>query len=425
MGEDENSTRYLRREIDTLLDEVMPYFPAIALEGAKGVGKTQTAFQRVEHVLQFDAPGMSDLVAADPSIVNSRQGSVLIDEWQKYPPVWDIVRRAVDTGAPAGAFLLTGSAYPPHGAGIHSGAGRIDTVRMRPFAMQERSLAATKVRISDIFGGTQRNVEAEEIAVGAAEYAEEICRSGFPGIMDLPPRLRAMRLNSYVERLATHEFEELGQRIRDPQSVIRWLTAYAAGSSRTDSYQSILDRATPGEADKPARKTTQGYRRLLEQLMILEPLPAWDPLQAGFPALIRSPKHHLCDPGLAATLLGATSTSLISGDPAQSELFAQLFESFVLLSARVAAETLGAKTWHLRARKGEREVDILVEDMEKRIVGIEVKVSPEVRDDDVAHLHWLREHLGPKWAGGMVVHAGSHLYRRADGIWVVPLAALG
>jgi len=50
-----------------------------------------------------------------------------------------------------------------------------------------------------------------------------------------------------------------------------------AAAGTTASYNSILDAATPGDSDKPAKTTTIGYRDVLTQLWLLDPLPAWAP----------------------------------------------------------------------------------------------------------------------------------------------------
>ncbi|KAB1554266.1 ATP-binding protein [Corynebacterium sp. 319] len=422
---------YRRRAIDSLLDNYLPHLPAIAIEGPKGVGKTETARQRSTAELRLDTPGMAQLLEANPGHITDAEGTLLIDEWQRYTPSWDLVRRAVDDGARPGSYLLTGSAFPPVGSAIHSGAARIDAVRMRPFTLQERLDSSPALRIESFFNPSADEATAshptntiEELDLTPEWYATEICRSGLPGIMDLPENLRVTRLDSYVERLATHEFPEQGLRVRNPQAVLRWLTAYAAATSQTTSYTEILDYATPGDATKPSRSTADAYRNLLEQLMILEPLPAWTPLIAGFPKTAKAPKHHLCDPALAARLLGARPHSLISGDPQQIQLFSQLFESLAVLTARVAAETFGARVSHLRTHKGDHEVDIIVEGPDKRVLGIEVKISPVIKDEHAKHLHWLHKTLGDRFTGGIIVHAGQHFYQRRDGIWVVPLAAL-
>jgi len=123
---------YRRRLIDDDLDALMPDLPAIGIDGPKGVGKTATGLQRATTVLSLDDPVALSLVRADPARALGRPRPILIDEWQRAPEVWDHVRRAVDDGAPASSFLLTGSATPALGSTTHSGAGRIVSLRMRP-----------------------------------------------------------------------------------------------------------------------------------------------------------------------------------------------------------------------------------------------------------------------------------------------------
>ncbi len=166
---------YVPRVIDELLDEYSLYFPAIALEGPKGVGKTETARQRAISELQLDTPATVGMLNASPELILEAEPVLLIDEWQRYLPSWDLVRRAVDNGAAPGTFLLSGSAFPPQGTAIHSGAGRIDTIRMRPFGAQERGLAPSTVTLSELFDETQPPVSATEVAVSVQDYARYLC----------------------------------------------------------------------------------------------------------------------------------------------------------------------------------------------------------------------------------------------------------
>jgi predicted AAA+ superfamily ATPase len=83
---------------------------------------------------------------------------VLLDEWQRLPPVWDLVRRAVDDGADAGSFLLTGSAAP-RDLPMHSGAGRVPILRMRPMSLAERSPGVASVSLSRLLRGGRPPVD--------------------------------------------------------------------------------------------------------------------------------------------------------------------------------------------------------------------------------------------------------------------------
>src|SRR5271155_4230126 len=103
---------YRRRIVDDELDELIAGLPAIALEGPKAVGKTATALRRAATVYRLDDEAERSIAQADASRLLEGERPVLIDEWQHLPEAFDRVRRAVDAGAPAGSFLLTGSASP-------------------------------------------------------------------------------------------------------------------------------------------------------------------------------------------------------------------------------------------------------------------------------------------------------------------------
>jgi predicted AAA+ superfamily ATPase len=192
-----------------------------------------------------------------------------------------------------------------------------------------------------------------------------------------------------------------------------------------------LNAATPGESSKPAKSTTTLYRDVLSQLWLLDPITGWSPSRSTFTRLGAAPKHHLADPALAARLLGADVEALLDDTSPDASvrrpgpLLGALFESLVALSVRVYAQAAEATVHHLRARDGRREVDLIVQRADQRVVALEVKLSPSVGDDDVAHLVWLRDQLGDDLLDAAVITTGPEAYRRQDGIAVIPLALLG
>ncbi|MEU5467609.1 AAA family ATPase [Kocuria salsicia] len=131
--------------MDLELDDLFTEVAALALDGPKAIGKTTTAEQRAAGLVKLDSKAVREPVAADPQIILRRPRPLLVDEWQKVPEVWDVVRRAVDEDAAGGQFLLTGSASPQDGAVQHSGAGRIGRLRMRPMTLAERGLVTPTV----------------------------------------------------------------------------------------------------------------------------------------------------------------------------------------------------------------------------------------------------------------------------------------
>jgi predicted AAA+ superfamily ATPase len=421
--------KYQPRVVDLELDELLGSVAAIALEGAKGVGKTATALRRAATVHRLDDPEERALAQADLRRLATGATPILVDEWQRLPPVWDVVRRAVDDDRSPGQFLLTGSAMPG-GAPTHSGAGRIVTVRMRPMALSERGLAAPTVSLRRLLDGARSPIGGSS-HLRLEDYAREIVASGFPGVRDLGDRARRAQLDGYLLRIAEHEFPDLGRRLRNPAALRRWMTAYAAATSTTATFETIREAATGGSGEKPARTTVQPYLDTLERLWIVEPVPAWLPTRSSVARLAAPPKHQLADPALAARLLGVGIDGLLGGHvitppiPRAEPLLGTLFESLVTLSVRVYAQAAEASVMHLRTKGGEREVDLIVELDDRRVLAVEVKLGRTVNDNDVRHLAWLRDQLGDDLLDAVVVTTGETAYRRPDGVAVVPAALLG
>ena len=420
---------YRPRVLDLALDAMLPALPAIAIEGAKAVGKTESARRRARSVHSLDDPEQRGLAEADPHRLLTTPPPVLLDEWQHVPAVWDAVRRAVDAGAPPGRFLLTGSASPTS-PGTHSGAGRIVSLRLRPMSFDERAVGqGSTVSLGELLRGRRAAIDGQT-SVDLVAYTREILRSGFPGIRDLPERGRRAQLEGYLHRIVDRDFEDLGHPVRRPDALRRWMTAYAAATATTTTFEKIRD-AAGSDGETPAKTTASAHRDVLERLFIIDPVPGWQPSRSHIARLTLPPKHHLADPALAAQLLGVDERRLLEGEaagppvPRDGTLLGALFESLATLSIRVYAQAREARVGHLRTKTGAREVDLIVERPDGRVVAIEVKLAATPRERDVRNLAWLAGELGENLLDAAVITTGRVAYRREDGIAVVPLALLG
>jgi uncharacterized protein len=418
---------YSARVLDDELDELMGGLSAIAIEGAKAVGKTATAIQRAVTVHELDDERQREVAAADLDRVVDGEPPILIDEWQLLPPVWDRVRRAVDADPTPGRFLLTGSASP-EGGGSHSGAGRIVILRMRPMSLAERLPTLGTVSLAKLLEGERGPVEGRT-DLRLEDYLDEILRSGFPGIRDLPERAREAQLEGYVTRIVDRDFPELGRPIRDAARLRAWMAAYASATATTTSFEKLRDAATAGHTSKPSKTTVLPYREILQRLFVLDPVPGWRP-RAHLNELATAPKHHLADPALAAVLVDASRDALLAGDspgpvrPKDGAFLGALFESLVTLSVRVYAQAAGARVHHFRTHRGDHEVDLVVEGRNGKVIAIEAKLAADASGDAVRHLEWFGERFGDDVVDRLIVTTGPEAYRRADGIAVIPAALL-
>lgn len=257
---------------------------------------------------------------------------------------------------------------------------------MRPFTLAERGVGVPSVSLSALLRGGRPPIRGTT-DVGLRDYVEEIAASGLPGLRDLPPRARRTQLDGYLERVAARDLPDIGRKVARPAALLAWMRAYAAATSTTATWETIRDAATPGSVDKPARTTTTSYVEALESLRVLESVPAWSPSRNHLKRLGRSPKHQ---PG------GSGSC----GPPPGQVL-------------------------HLRRRGGDREIDLIVERDDGRVLAIEAKLNPTVDTEDVAHLRWLHDQIGDDLIDSLVLTTGPGAFRRAGGIGVVPLALLG
>ena len=290
---------YRPRVVDDELTEFVAQLPAIAIEGAKAVGKTASALQHARTVHALDDPDQSrgrESADARRSPRWCAAGS-LIDEWQgSLPPgIWcDDGRRAqrrapAPTCSPARRCPRQKRRRTPAPPGSSA-------VRMRPLTLSERGVAKPTVSLASLLEGNRSQLEGES-QVRLEDYVREILASGFPGLRGLSDRPLRAQLDGYLDRLLDYDVGAAGGKIRNPAGLRRWLRAYAAASSQTASYEAIRDAATSGEGQKPARSTTIPYRDVLERLWVLDPVAAWLPTRSHLRRLAAARRQHqLVDP---------------------------------------------------------------------------------------------------------------------------------
>ncbi|MCL2654999.1 MAG: DUF4143 domain-containing protein [Coriobacteriia bacterium] len=420
----------IARYADAWLADMQPHLPAIMIDGAKGVGKTHSAQRIARTIIRLDQEGVRTNLAANYERLYSETPPVLLDEWQHLPEVWDRVRRMVDDHIAPGSILLTGSIQSEDPT-LHSGAGRIVRMRMRPLSLAERIGRPALVTLADCL---QKKIPDKIDGVSPfhfEDYMQEIIRSGFPSIYQASEKSREFLLDSYLENITSREFTTQGIRIKQPGKLLDWMRAYAAATATTTSYSKMLDAATAGEDDKPAKETTIAYREALRSLWLIDDLPLWGEGEDFIGRLKQTPKHYLADPALEARLLDLSLRNLITGtvrtahDPEYGSIAGRLFESLCIMSLRTYAAAVNARVGYLRTGSGAHEVDFIAQ-KNQAIVAIEIKLAAAITDADVKHLNWFEDQVGDRVAEKIILYTGERAYRRpTDHVLVIPAALFG
>lgn len=148
---------YRPRIIDGQVEEYLSAFGAVCIEGPKWCGKTWTSSYHSKSEIYIGDPAGNfqnrQLAELSPALVLEGEIPRLIDEWHEVPLLWDAVRYKVDQTTQKGQFILTGSATPNHKGILHSGAGRIARLRMRPMSLWESGDSSGKVSLERLCHG--------------------------------------------------------------------------------------------------------------------------------------------------------------------------------------------------------------------------------------------------------------------------------
>jgi uncharacterized protein len=403
------------RYAEPRLTEALADSPVVLIHGPRQCGKTTLARMVGERMgyayVDFDDDVARGAAEADPAgFVADLPEHTILDEVQRVPALFAALKTAVDRKRVAGRFMLTGSAnvlLVPKLA--DSLAGRMQILRLHPLAQCELARRAPAF-LDVLFRGGFKTRQTERLA---GQLAERIAAGGYPAARARPTeRRRATWYRDYLEALVQRDVRDLA-RISALDALPRLLTLAAAQTAR---LLNVADLAAPFQLSRP---TIRDYVTLLERVFLLETLPPWHSNRLS--RLVKTPKLHLGDSGLACALLGVDAASLAADRP----LLGQLLETFVFQELRRQAswrdEPIGF--FHFRDKDG-AEVDIVLERGACELVGVEVKASATVTVADFRGMRKLREAAGKRFAAGVVFYDGEITASFGDGFFAVPLRAL-
>lgn len=407
---------YRPRLVDDLLKEVVAEFPATLVTGPRATGKTTTAVRHAATEIRLDRPGVAVTVAADPdAALRGLAEPILIDEWQMVPAVLGAVKRAVDADPRPGRFLVTGSVHASLDHQTWPGTGRLIHVDM--YGMTRREIAGgdlTRPPFLSRVAADVGSLRLPEHVPDLRDYISLALRGGFPQAVSASSAESGLRWSaSYLRELFTRDVAELEPR-RDPQRLRRYFEALAASSAGVVVDRTLYDVA---EVD---RRTATAYERLLQDLYVLDLLPAWH--SNRLKRLARLPKRHVVDTGLVAAALDLDVDAVMR----DGDLVGRILDTFVVSQLRPELTLPGRPPvlHHLRDQNGAREIDLIAELGGGRLIAMEIKATSAPRPADARHLAWFRDEMGERFVCGLVLHTGPGIFPLGDRIVAAPIASI-
>ncbi|MBP5232692.1 MAG: ATP-binding protein [Planctomycetes bacterium] len=417
---------YKPRLVDRQLEDLLSVMGAVVVEGPKWCGKTWTSAQHSRSEFLVGSPEGNfqnkQLAALSPAAILAGAAPRMLDEWQEVPALWDAVRAEVDRRDAKGQFILTGSATPNRKGILHSGAGRIGRLRMRPMALWESGDSTGEVSLAALCAGDAAACAGTEVSL--AGLAALIVRGGWPGNLGAPARQAGLLAQEYVKALLESDVERLDGKRRDAHKMRLLLRSLARNESTTASV-AVLRRdiggADGGDVDDD---TIRAYLDALRRLFVIDDVPPFAPAARSALRVKQAEKRHLADPSLACALLKLTPEGLVN----DLETFGLLFEALCVRDLRVYASAFGAEVYHYQDYKN-HEFDAVIELPDRRWCGVEIKLGANQIDAAAAHLLGVNAAIrdaGGRPASSLLVLCGlsNAAYRRPDGVCVAPLGML-
>lgn len=417
---------YRPRLIDNIIDSYLEAFGAVCVEGPKWCGKTWTSSYHCKSEIMLGNPDGNfqnrQLAQMSPSLVLEGETPRLIDEWQEVPQLWDAVRYKVDQSGNKGQFILTGSATPNHKGILHSGAGRIAKLRMRPMSLFESGNSSGDISLKDICEGRiEPKISGE---VDLRKLIDFIIRGGWPANQETTLKQAAYLPIQYIRAVLDDDVYRIDNVKRDKHKMELLLRSLARNEATTVTNKKLKNDIKEIDDEDIDVETVSAYLDVFQRLFLTD---NQKPFEAKLRSSIRikqAEKRHLSDPSLAAALLNATPEMLLN----DLNTLGFLFEALCERDLKIYAESFDAELYHYQDYNS-NEMDAVIAMPDGKWCGFEIKLGANQIDMAAENLIKIKNEI--KASGGIapdslcvICGLSNAAYQRPDGVFVVPITAL-
>lgn len=422
---------YINRTIEPYLKRKLKSSGCVLVSGPKFCGKTTMCEHYAKSITSLKTSNAIKLALADPKSALIGEKPHLIDEWQKAPEIWNVIRDDLDKEYEFGKYILTGSTTPVNPEKIqHSGAGRITTLVLKPFTLWESKESTGEISLGGLFNDlTFKTIYENDNSISLSQIAHLICRGGWPISVMAEKEYSIDVTTNYYDGLfvVEDESDEFAKLLKNKNIDLLKLIlkSYARNiSSEAKKSTMIKEILESGSRLSLDEETFDSYVKLLKDLYIIFDMPAWNLNLRTSVAVRTSPTHHFIDTSIATSALGITPADLLN----DLNSFGLFFEDLAIRDLSVYAEAINGKLKHYRDSSGQ-EIDAIIETRNGDYCAIEIKIySEENVEEAIKSLNKFQSKLLnsnnrlPKFR--MILTSHGNCYKTKEGIFVVPISVL-
>lgn len=418
---------YYERLIEKEIERKLKSSGAVLVAGPKFCGKTTTCMKYQKSFVKLNTKQAIAMARMNPGGVLDGETPRLIDEWQKAPDIWNQVKDDLDFHYEFGKYILTGSSTPADKTEVHhSGAGRITPVRMRPMSLWESKDSKGTVSLAELFKGGKPIPWDLNPDFSLSDVAHLICRGGWP-ISVLAPKEIAIEItkNYYNGLFVFEDCENERFRNKNPEIMKMIVRSYARHISTEAAVSTIIADVRQSNERTMDTKTYDDYNEALNDIFIIEDMPAWNPNIRSKTSIRSTPTRHFVDTSIACRALGAGPEDLQH----DLESFGLFFEDMAVRDLRIYSDVLGGEVRHYRDNAG-LECDAVIHLENGSWGAVEIKLGgDDLIEAGASSLKLLKAKIEEKSNEKspsflMVLTAVGGAYQREDGVFVVPINLL-
>ena len=385
---------YIRRIVDDEINIRKEAFNAINIIGPKGCGKTRTAKERCNTIIEFQDEEKRDgylaVAETSPKLFLNNPKPILFDEWQDAPKVWGTIRKDCDDNPDhIGEYYLTGSSSKKVDT-PHTGTGRITELIMYPMTLWETGESNGTISISKIIEDKEYEFEGAMSTLTLEELFFAVCRGGWPRCMALKSDKAKLEIaKDYYRQIYQTDISSIDKVKRNPEWVRTLIWSYARNMATKAKKSNIFAdvKATQNVTDV----TLDNYVEKLKELFVIKDIDAWTPQIRSKTAIRSGKKHIFVDPSIGIAALGI-NPDYFNND---LDLFGHVFENLVVRDLLVYAESHNAHILHYSDDTG-LEADAVYQMNDGRYALIEIKVGankiPEAEKSLLKFNEVIRKH---------------------------------
>lgn len=423
---------YISRLAEQILLTKLNSSGCVVVTGPKFCGKSTMCEEFAKSVTALKTTNSIELAKADPKSALIGANPHLIDEWQKAPEIWNVIKDDLDSDYQFGKYILTGSTTPIEPSKIqNSAAGRITPMMLKPFTLFESKESSGVVSLSGLFNKEYSftTIYDNQNLISLADIAFYICRGGWPIAVKAKKEYAINVTNNYYNGLFTIEDEsdEFAEFLKNKnidllKLVLKTLARNISTQAKNTSM--ISDIIASGERSVLDDDTFLSYKKTLEDLFVVYDMPAWNLNLRTSVAVRTAPTHHFVDTSIATSALGIKPADLMN----DLKSFGFFFEDFAVRDLSVYAESLGAELKHYRDSSG-LEVDAIVKLPNGEYGAVEIKIASEKNvSEGISSLNSfskkMKENELKLPSFRMILTSHGSCRKTEDNIYIVPINLL-